>query len=45
MVGQVLDVTPVVQHVGVRELRERRQLPLPEPEGTTDDTTETGTLL
>lgn len=45
MVGQVLDVTPVVQHVRVRELRERRQLPLPEPEGTTDDTTETGTLL
>ena len=45
MVAQVLDVTPVVGHVAVRELRERRQLPLPEPESATDDTTETGTLL
>lgn len=45
MIGQVLDVTPVVQHVDVRQLRERRQLSLAEPEGTTDDTIDTETLL
>ncbi len=43
MIKQVLDVTPVGQHVAVRELRERRTLPLPEPEGTTDDTFDMGT--
>ncbi|WP_149203862.1 hypothetical protein [Actinotalea subterranea] len=44
MLYQILDVTPVVQHVDVRQLRERRRLPLPEPEGTTDDTEETEAL-
>ncbi|WP_029212131.1 hypothetical protein [Arsenicicoccus bolidensis] len=38
MIHQVLDVTPVTQHVDVRQLRERRHLPLPTPPGTTDDT-------
>ena len=41
MIHQVLDVTPVVQHPRVRELRERRDLAVPEPQGTTDDTDET----
>lgn len=44
MIHQVLDVTPVVQHPRVRELRERRDLAVPEPQGTTDDTEDPGTL-
>jgi hypothetical protein len=42
MIERVVTVTPVVHHVPVRQLRERRQIALPEPEGSTDDTPATG---
>ncbi len=38
MIEQIVVATPVSHHVAVREQRERRSIPLPEPEGTTDDT-------
>jgi len=38
MIEQIVVATPVSHHVPVREQRERRSIPLPEPEGTTDDT-------
>ena len=41
MIEQIVRVTPVVHHVPVREKRERRQIALPEPEGTTDDSAST----
>jgi len=37
MIAQVVIATPVNHHVPVRELRERRSIALPEPDGTTDD--------
>ncbi len=37
MIEQIVIATPVSHHVPVRELRERRTLALPEPQGTTDD--------
>ncbi|WP_250444019.1 hypothetical protein [Actinotalea sp. C106] len=46
LIGQILAATPVVHHVPVRESRERRQIPLPEPQGSTDDLEQPdGTLL
>lgn len=44
LIAQILDVTPVINHVPVRERRERRQIALPEPMGSTDDL-EPDTLL
>lgn len=38
MIEQIVSVTPVIHHVPVRELRERRKIAVPEPEGGTDDT-------
>ncbi len=37
MIEQIVSVTPVIHHVPVRELRERRTIAVPEPEGGTDD--------
>lgn len=37
LIAKVLTVTPIVHHVSVRERRERREIALPEPGGTTDD--------
>ena len=40
LIEQIVTVTPVSHHVPVREKREHREIPLPEPNGITDDTTE-----